>query len=169
MLFVYLYLKNLKRQGLATLKNILFWITVQLLVGVVSSYRHDKEVVDSIVANSEAELLHDAIKAKQLNRSGVIWILSTRNFYQLRATFACYKQKYGNPIDQVQPLNNKWFVKLLFFSVFHLPKFSYSTSYFTGHCENCWSWFRISLQNGYTVHWHSWKTLCQGEMFFFSL
>uniref|UniRef100_A0A9I9D3N6 Annexin n=1 Tax=Cucumis melo TaxID=3656 RepID=A0A9I9D3N6_CUCME len=78
-----------------------FWsIKCSLLVGVVSSFRHDKEVVDSIVADSEADLLHEAIKAKQLNRSGVIWILSTRNFFQLRATFASYKQKYGNSIDQ---------------------------------------------------------------------
>ncbi|XP_022138882.1 annexin D3 [Momordica charantia] len=72
----------------------------KLLVGLVSSFRHDKEVVDNVVADSEADLLHNAIKAKQLNRSGVVWILSTRNFFQLRATFACYKQKYGNPIDQ---------------------------------------------------------------------
>ncbi|XP_022967125.1 annexin D3-like [Cucurbita maxima] len=72
----------------------------KLLVGLVSSFRHDKEVVESFVADSESDLLHDAIKVKQINRNGVIWILSTRNFFQLRATFACYKQKYGNPIDQ---------------------------------------------------------------------
>ncbi|PON49554.1 Annexin [Parasponia andersonii] len=72
----------------------------KLLVGLVSSYRYDKEVVDLVVANSEASKLHEAIKTKQLDHDNVIWILSTRNFYQLRATFESYKMTYGNPIEQ---------------------------------------------------------------------
>ena len=73
----------------------------QLLVGLVSSYRYDREVVDSVVANSEASRLDEAIKAKQLDHDHVIWILSTRNAHQLRATFECYKRNYGNPIEKV--------------------------------------------------------------------
>ncbi|XP_062088100.1 annexin D3-like [Humulus lupulus] len=72
----------------------------KLLVGLVTSYRNDKGVVDSVVANSEASTLHEAIKAKQLDDDHVVWILSTRNFYQLRETFKYYKKTYGNSIDQ---------------------------------------------------------------------
>ncbi|PON49552.1 Annexin [Parasponia andersonii] len=72
----------------------------KLLVGLVSSYRYDKEVVDLVVANLEASKLHETIKTKQLDHDHVEWILSTRNFYQLRATFESYKKTYGNPIEQ---------------------------------------------------------------------
>ena len=53
------------------------------------------------VANLEADRLHDAIKTKELVHDDVMYILSTRNFYQLRTTFESYKKKYGNPIDKV--------------------------------------------------------------------
>ncbi|KAJ4980010.1 hypothetical protein NE237_010790 [Protea cynaroides] len=72
----------------------------KLLLGLVSSYRYDRELVDANAADSEAAVLHDAIKKKQLVQDSVVWILSTRNTFQLKATFECYKQKYGNPIDQ---------------------------------------------------------------------
>uniref|UniRef100_A0A803NUE4 Annexin n=1 Tax=Cannabis sativa TaxID=3483 RepID=A0A803NUE4_CANSA len=72
----------------------------KLLVAVVSSYRYDRDEVDSAIANSEATKLHEAIKTKQLDDDHVNWILSTRNFYQLRETFACYKTTYGNLIAQ---------------------------------------------------------------------
>ncbi|XP_040991257.1 annexin D3 isoform X1 [Juglans microcarpa x Juglans regia] len=71
----------------------------KLLASLVSSYRYDKEVVDMSVARSEAATLHEAIKAKQLDCDQVAWILCTRNFFQLRATFDCYKLNHGNPID----------------------------------------------------------------------
>lgn len=72
----------------------------KILVGLVTSYRYDKEVVDTDVANLEADRLHEAIKTKDLAHDDVVFILSTRNFYQLRTTFACYKKKHGNPIDK---------------------------------------------------------------------
>ncbi|XP_043705995.1 annexin D3-like [Telopea speciosissima] len=72
----------------------------KLLLGLVSSYRYDRELVDANIADSEASVLHDAIEKKQLDHDDVIWILSTRNTFQLKATFECYKQKYGNSIDQ---------------------------------------------------------------------
>jgi len=74
---------------------------VQLLLGLVTSYRFDKEVVDINVAKLEAEHLHDALKKKELDRDHVVWILGTRNFFQLRATFASYKQEYSTSIDEV--------------------------------------------------------------------
>ncbi|PIA53725.1 hypothetical protein AQUCO_00900363v1 [Aquilegia coerulea] len=72
----------------------------KLLVGLVSSYRYDGEVVDGEVAELEAAKLHDAVERKQLDHDDVVHILSTRNLFQLRATFQFYKQKYGKSIDQ---------------------------------------------------------------------
>ncbi|CAA3011922.1 annexin D3-like isoform X2 [Olea europaea subsp. europaea] len=59
----------------------------KVLFNLVSSYRYDKEVVDSSIANMEAVILHDAIRAKNLEDDDLVWILSTRNIFQLRATF----------------------------------------------------------------------------------
>ncbi|CBI24789.3 unnamed protein product, partial [Vitis vinifera] len=70
-------------------------------LGLVSSYRHDRELVDFNLAKSEAAKLHEAIEKKQLDHDDVVWILTTRNFFQLRATFVCYKQSYEVAIDQV--------------------------------------------------------------------
>ncbi|KAH1064404.1 hypothetical protein J1N35_029391 [Gossypium stocksii] len=72
----------------------------KILLGLVTSYRYDKEVVDTDVANLEADRLHEAIKTKDLANDDIVYILSTRNFYQLRTTFECYKKKHGNPIDK---------------------------------------------------------------------
>lgn len=72
----------------------------KILVRLVSSYRFDKEEVNSSVANSEAATLHDAIKMGQLDHDDLVWILSTRNYFQLRETFKCYKNKYRSSIDQ---------------------------------------------------------------------
>ncbi|CAN1316397.1 Annexin D3 [Linum perenne] len=73
----------------------------KLLGGLVRSYRYDKELVDMNFANVEASKLHEAIKTKQLYHDDLIYILSTRNLYQLRTTFELYKQRFGNSIDQV--------------------------------------------------------------------
>ncbi|KAH7536644.1 hypothetical protein FEM48_Zijuj03G0006400 [Ziziphus jujuba var. spinosa] len=73
---------------------------MKLLLGLVSSYRFDEEVVDLAIANAEASTLHEGIEKKLLDHDLIVWILSTRNIFQLRETFKCYKQKYGNPIDQ---------------------------------------------------------------------
>ncbi|KAL5708336.1 Annexin D3 [Ranunculus cassubicifolius] len=72
----------------------------KLLVGLVSSFRYDGEVVDGEIAETEAVSLREAIERKQLDHDDVVHILSTRNMFQLRATFQIYEQKYGNPIDQ---------------------------------------------------------------------
>ncbi|KAL9247777.1 hypothetical protein vseg_021171 [Gypsophila vaccaria] len=72
----------------------------KLLVSLVSSYRLDKEVVDMNIATMEAAQLHEAIKMKQLDHDYVMWILGTRNFYQLRTTFASYKEQFSSSLDQ---------------------------------------------------------------------
>lgn len=76
-------------------------VVVQLLVGLVSSYRYDKVAVSLEVAKSEAEKLHEAINNKQLDDDHIVWILSTRNLFQLRETFACYKQLYDKTFEEV--------------------------------------------------------------------
>ncbi|KAL5571878.1 hypothetical protein UlMin_021475 [Ulmus minor] len=43
----------------------------KLLVGLVSSYMYDKEVVDKFLAESEASQLHEAFKTKQLDHDHV--------------------------------------------------------------------------------------------------
>nr|GMC79737.1 annexin D3-like isoform X2 [Ipomoea batatas] len=73
----------------------------KILVSMVSSYRYDKEVVDNSIANLEAAKLRESIRTKKLDRDDLVFILSTRNIYQLGACFECYKQNYGYSIDQV--------------------------------------------------------------------
>ncbi|KAL5827222.1 hypothetical protein ACOSQ3_019056 [Xanthoceras sorbifolium] len=72
----------------------------KIFLGLVSSFRYDKEMVYLDVANLEATKLHEAIKAKQLDHDQVVYILATRNFHQLKATFRCYERNYGNSIEQ---------------------------------------------------------------------
>ncbi|KAJ7982331.1 Annexin [Quillaja saponaria] len=72
----------------------------KFLLGLVGSYRYDNEAVDLEVASSEAETLHEAIKTKKLDHDHVVWILCMRNFFQLRSTFAYYRETYGNPIEE---------------------------------------------------------------------
>ncbi|XP_044491141.1 annexin D3 [Mangifera indica] len=72
----------------------------KLLLGLVSSIRYDKELVDTELAKSEADVLHHVITSKRFDDDKVIHILSTRNFYQLRLTFECYRNKHANSIEQ---------------------------------------------------------------------
>ncbi|KAK4379073.1 hypothetical protein RND71_000935 [Anisodus tanguticus] len=72
----------------------------KILIGLVRSYRYDKELVDPSIANAEAAILREAIRTKQLDSDNFLMILSTRNVHQLRATFKCYNQNYGFTIDQ---------------------------------------------------------------------
>ena len=74
----------------------------QVLVSLVSSYRYDKNVVDSAIANSEAAKLYEVIKTKKLDHDDFLSILSTRNVFQLKETFLHHKKNYGNSIDEVQ-------------------------------------------------------------------
>ncbi|XP_019192604.1 PREDICTED: annexin D3-like [Ipomoea nil] len=71
----------------------------KVLVGLVSSYRYDKEVVDIPTANLDAAKLHEAIQTQQLDNDDVVFILCARNVFQLRASFLCYEQNYQYSID----------------------------------------------------------------------
>uniref|UniRef100_A0A1J3GKD3 Annexin n=1 Tax=Noccaea caerulescens TaxID=107243 RepID=A0A1J3GKD3_NOCCA len=72
----------------------------KLLVALATSFRYDKDKVDAEVATIEAAMLREAMTKKQLDHDHVLYIVGTRSVFQLRATFAAYKQEYGNTLDK---------------------------------------------------------------------
>ncbi|XP_010509173.1 PREDICTED: annexin D3 [Camelina sativa] len=72
----------------------------KFLVTLASSFRYGKDKTDAEVATIEAAMLREAIEKKQLDHDHVLYILGTRSVYQLRETFAAYKQSYGNTFDK---------------------------------------------------------------------
>lgn len=68
----------------------------KILIGLVSSFRFDKEVVDLDLANDEASKLQEFVALKQLDQDVFVWILTIRNVFQLKATFESYHKKFGN-------------------------------------------------------------------------
>lgn len=102
----------------------------QILVSLVSSYRYDKEVVESYVAKTEVTKLHEAIKAKKFDDDEFLRILSTRNTFQLRKTFQLYKESYGTSIDKVGCFSSSTFLHSVNVSIFDRV---FKTS--TGHHE----------------------------------
>ncbi|WRX11758.1 Annexin repeat - like 2 [Theobroma cacao] len=71
-----------------------------LLVALVSAFRYDGEEINTRLANSEANILHDAIKDKAFNHEEVVRILSTRSKMQLMATFNRYRDDQGTTITK---------------------------------------------------------------------
>ena len=76
----------------------------QLLVGLVSSYRHEGEEINTRLAQSEANILHEALKHKNGNYEEVIRILTTRSKFQLIATFNRYRDDHATSITKVPQL-----------------------------------------------------------------
>ncbi|MBA0780501.1 hypothetical protein Gotri_004594, partial [Gossypium trilobum] len=72
----------------------------QLLVALVSAFRYDGEEINTRVANSEAKILHEAVKDKEFNHEEIIRILSTRSKMQLMATFNRYRDDHGTTITK---------------------------------------------------------------------
>ncbi|XP_054795539.1 annexin-like protein RJ4 [Prosopis cineraria] len=72
----------------------------QLLVGLVSSYRYGGDEINGKLAESEAEILHDAIKSKKANYEEVIRIITTRSKTQLVATFNRYRDLHATSISK---------------------------------------------------------------------
>ncbi|KAL5549300.1 hypothetical protein UlMin_004531 [Ulmus minor] len=66
----------------------------KLLVALVGVYRYNGEEINAKLANSEADILHEAIKKKDFNSDEVIRILSTRSKAQLNATFNRYREEH---------------------------------------------------------------------------
>ncbi|KAI4323526.1 hypothetical protein L6164_023123 [Bauhinia variegata] len=72
----------------------------QLLVGLVSSFRYDGDEINARLAETEADILHDALKDKKENREEVIRILTTRSKAQRVATFNRYRDVHGTSITK---------------------------------------------------------------------
>ncbi|XP_052193075.1 annexin-like protein RJ4 [Diospyros lotus] len=86
----------------------------KLLVALVGTYRYEGDEINARLANSEATVLHNAIKEKVLNHEEIIRIVSTRSKAQLVATFNRYKDEYGNSITKhlVDDPNNQYLAAL---------------------------------------------------------
>ncbi|KAK3223786.1 hypothetical protein Dsin_010811 [Dipteronia sinensis] len=72
----------------------------KLLVALVTAFRYTGEEINARLAKSEAGILHDAIKDKELNHEEVIRIVSTRSKAQVMATFNCYRDDQGTSITK---------------------------------------------------------------------
>ncbi|XP_011042168.1 PREDICTED: annexin-like protein RJ4 isoform X2 [Populus euphratica] len=72
----------------------------KLLVGLVTAFRYEGDEINTRLANSEADILHDAIKGKAFNHEDVIRILTTRSKAQLMATFNRYRDDHGSSITK---------------------------------------------------------------------
>ncbi|KAI5596109.1 hypothetical protein POPTR_003G200700v4 [Populus trichocarpa] len=72
----------------------------KLLVGLVTAFRYEGDEINTRLTNSEADILHDAIKDKAFNHEDVIRILTTRSKAQLMATFNRYRDDHGSSITK---------------------------------------------------------------------
>lgn len=71
----------------------------------MSAYRYEGDEINARLANSEAEILHNAIKDhKAFNHEEAIRILSTRSKTQLIATFNRYRDDQATSITKVKLL-----------------------------------------------------------------
>lgn len=81
-------------------------IILQLLVGLMTAFRYEGDEINARLANSEADILHDAIKDKEFNHEDFIRILTTRSRTQLMATFKRYRDDHGNSITRIHSKNS---------------------------------------------------------------
>ncbi|TMW81262.1 hypothetical protein EJD97_010811 [Solanum chilense] len=72
----------------------------KFLVGLVGTYRYVGDELNARVANSEADILHNAISTKDFNNEEIVRIISTRSTTQLVATLNRYKDHYGSSITK---------------------------------------------------------------------
>ncbi|URD95414.1 ANX [Musa troglodytarum] len=64
------------------------------------TYRYGGDEIDISLAGSEAGILRDVITQQKSNHEETIRILGTRSKAQLNATFNCYREDYGTPIEE---------------------------------------------------------------------
>ncbi|KAL0397622.1 UNVERIFIED_CONTAM: Annexin-like protein RJ4 [Sesamum calycinum] len=73
----------------------------KFLVGLVSIYRYRGDEINTKLANSEADILHNAIKEKAFSHDEVVRIITTRSKAQILATLNHYKDDHGASITKV--------------------------------------------------------------------
>ncbi|RYQ94906.1 hypothetical protein Ahy_B08g089872 [Arachis hypogaea] len=71
-----------------------------LLLGLVTAYRYIGDEINAKLAQSEAEILHEAVKEKKGSQEEAIRVLSTRSKTQLIATFNRYREIHGTSITK---------------------------------------------------------------------
>jgi annexin A7/11 len=71
------------------------------LVPLVSAFRYEGEEVNTMLAKSEAKILHEKISDKAYSDDEIIRILTTRSKAQLNATLNHYNNAFGNAINKV--------------------------------------------------------------------
>lgn len=76
-------------------------IACQLLLPLITAYRHEGPEVNMTLAKSESRILHEKISKKEYADDELIRILSTRSKAQLGATFNHYNNEFGHPINKV--------------------------------------------------------------------
>ncbi|KAI5421216.1 annexin-like protein RJ4 [Lathyrus oleraceus] len=72
----------------------------QLLVGLVTAFRYVGDDVNARLAQSEADILHEAVKEKKGSQEEAVRILTTRSKAQLIATFNRYRETHGTSITK---------------------------------------------------------------------
>ncbi|CAK9140267.1 unnamed protein product [Ilex paraguariensis] len=72
----------------------------KLLFALVSTFRYDGNEINARLANSEADVLRNAIKEREFNHEEIIRIVSTRSKLQLLATLNHYKDDYETSITK---------------------------------------------------------------------
>lgn len=70
-------------------------------MGLVTAYRHVGDEINAKLAQTEAEILHEAVKEKKGSHEEAIRILTTRSKTQLIATFNRYRETHGTSITKV--------------------------------------------------------------------
>ncbi|KAK4364395.1 hypothetical protein RND71_015753 [Anisodus tanguticus] len=80
-------------------------------------YRYVGDEINARLANSEADIIHNAISNKELNHEEIVRIISTRSITQLIATLNRYKDDYGSSIskhlrDDTDAANKEYLVAL---------------------------------------------------------
>ena len=71
------------------------------MVPLVSAFRYEGEEVNTMLAKSEAKILHEKISDKAYSDEEIIRILTTRSKAQLNATLNHYNNAFGNAINKV--------------------------------------------------------------------
>ncbi|KAK7243385.1 hypothetical protein RIF29_38180 [Crotalaria pallida] len=72
----------------------------QLLVGLVGAFRYEGTEINTKLAQTEANILHESVKEKKGNYEEVIRILTTRSKTQLVATFNRYRDEHAISISK---------------------------------------------------------------------
>ncbi|XP_073314039.1 annexin-like protein RJ4 [Primulina huaijiensis] len=73
----------------------------QFLVGLVSIYRYNGDEINERLANSEAQILQNAIKEKAFHDEEVVRIITTRSKNQVLATLNQFKDDHGSSITKL--------------------------------------------------------------------